>query len=45
MAAIQLTCARIRLVSGRGLAGAMRSHYPRWFLYGACLLLLAANVF
>jgi NRAMP (natural resistance-associated macrophage protein)-like metal ion transporter len=45
MAAIQLTCARIGLVSGRGLAGAMRRHYPRWFLYGACLLLLAANVF
>ena len=45
MAAIQLTCARIGLVSGRGLAGAMRRHYPRWFLYVACLLLLAANVF
>jgi len=45
MAAIQLTCARIGLVSGRGLAGAMRAHYPRWFLYGACLLLLVANVF
>ena len=45
MAAIQLTCARIGLVSGRGLAGAMRQHYPRWFLYGACLLLLVANVF
>jgi NRAMP (natural resistance-associated macrophage protein)-like metal ion transporter len=45
MAAIQLTCARIGLVSGRGLAGAMRRHYPRWFLYTACFLLLAANVF
>jgi NRAMP (natural resistance-associated macrophage protein)-like metal ion transporter len=45
MAAIQLTCARIGLVSGRGLAGAMREHYPRWFLHGACLLLLVANVF
>src|SRR5205823_18423 len=45
MAAIQLTCARIGLVSGRGLAGAMREHYPRWFLYAACLLLLVANVF
>jgi NRAMP (natural resistance-associated macrophage protein)-like metal ion transporter len=45
MAAVQLTCARIGLVSGRGLAGAMRRHYPRWFLYGACLLLLVANVF
>lgn len=45
MAAIQLTCARIGLVSGRGLAGATRQHYPRWFLYGACVLLLGANVF
>ena len=45
MAAIQLTCARIGLVSGRGLAGAMRQYYPRWFLYAACVLLLVANVF
>jgi len=45
MAAIQLICARIGVVSGRGLAGAMRAHYPRWFLYAACVLLLVANVF
>jgi len=45
MAAVQLICARIGLVSGRGLAGAIRHHYPRSFLYAACLLLLAANVF
>ncbi len=45
MAAVQLICARIGLVSGRGLAGAIRRHYPRSFLYAACLLLLAANVF
>lgn len=45
MAAIQLICARIGLVSGFGLAGAVRRHYPRAFLYIACLLLLAANVF
>ena len=43
--AVQLICARIGLVSGRGLAGAVRRHYPRPFLYAACLLLLAANVF
>jgi len=43
--AVQLTCARIGLVSGRGLAGAVRHHYPRPFLYAACLLLLVANVF
>ena len=45
MAALQLICARIGLVSGHGLAGAVRRHYPRPYLYGACLLLLVANVF
>lgn len=45
MAAVQLICARIGLVTGRGLAGAVRRHYPRPFLYAACLLLLVANVF
>jgi NRAMP (natural resistance-associated macrophage protein)-like metal ion transporter len=43
--AVQLTCARIGLVSGAGLAGAVRHHYPRAFIYAACLLLLVANVF
>ncbi|MGH7275574.1 MAG: Nramp family divalent metal transporter [Candidatus Rokuibacteriota bacterium] len=45
MAAVQLICARIGLVTGRGLAGAVRHHYPRPFLYAACLILLAANIF
>ncbi len=45
MAAIQLVCARIGLVTGRGLAGAVRQHYPRWLLLGACFILLVANVF
>ncbi len=45
MVAIQLICARIGLVSGVGLAGAVRRHYPRPLLYVACLLLLVANVF
>src|SRR2546426_10807185 len=45
MAAIQLVCARIGLVTGRGLAGAVRNHYPRPLLFGACALLLVANVF
>lgn len=45
MAAVQLICARIGLVTGRGLAAAIRQHYPRPFLYFACLLLLIANVF
>src|SRR5881296_1156943 len=45
VAAVQLICARIGLVTGRGLAAAIRRHYPRPFLYVACLLLLVANVF
>ncbi|MBI4638863.1 MAG: divalent metal cation transporter [Candidatus Rokubacteria bacterium] len=45
MIAIQLICARIGLVTGQGVAAALRHHYPRPFLYAACLLLLAANVF
>jgi len=45
MVAVQLICARIGLVTGHGLAGAIRGHYPRPLLYSACLLLLIANVF
>jgi len=45
MAAVQLICARIGLVTGRGLAGVIRGRYPRPLLYAACLLLLVANVF
>ena len=45
MAAVQLTCARIGLVSGRGLVGAVRRHVPRPLLYVACALVMLANVF
>jgi len=45
MAAVQLMCARLGLVTGRGLAGVLRRYYPRWVLWGACLLLIVANVF
>src|SRR5882672_3836098 len=45
MAAIQLVCARIGLVTGRGLTGALRRHYPRQLLMAACFILLVANVF
>ena len=34
MAAMQEMCARIGLVTQRGLAGTLRQHYPRWVLYG-----------
>jgi Mn2+/Fe2+ NRAMP family transporter len=29
---------------GRGLAAAVRIHYPRWVLWGACSILVVANV-
>src|SRR5437870_2657611 len=44
MAAVQMMCARLGMVTGLGLAGVVRRHYPRWILYGACALLVAANV-
>lgn len=43
MAAVQLMCARLGLVTGRGLAGVIRHRYPRWVLWGACALLISAN--
>ncbi len=32
------------MVTGRGLAGVVRLRYPRWVLWGACILLIVANV-
>ncbi|MDP3724119.1 MAG: Nramp family divalent metal transporter [bacterium] len=43
MVAIQEMCARIGLVTGRGLAGNMRMHYPRPFLLGLTALVVFAN--
>jgi NRAMP (natural resistance-associated macrophage protein)-like metal ion transporter len=43
MTAVQLICARIDMVSGRGLAGVLRRHYGRTLLYPAVLALLIAN--
>ena len=43
MAAVQFICAKIGMVSGMGLAGVLRKHYPRWVIYGAISLLLIAN--
>jgi NRAMP (natural resistance-associated macrophage protein)-like metal ion transporter len=45
MAAVQLMCARLGMVTGRGLAGVIRVRYPRWVLWSACLLLVVANLF
>ena len=44
MAAVQLMCARLGMVTGRGLAAVVRQRYPRWVLWSACLLLIVANV-
>src|SRR5438045_4018857 len=44
MAAVQLMCARLGLVTGLGLAGVIRRRYSRWVLWGACTLLVVANV-
>lgn len=43
MSAIQEISARIGRVSGRGLAGNIRRHYPAWLLYPIVLLLVLAN--
>ncbi len=33
MTVIQTMCARIGMVTGRGLAGTLKEHYPRWVLF------------
>ncbi|OGH37536.1 MAG: iron transporter [Candidatus Levybacteria bacterium RIFCSPLOWO2_01_FULL_38_21] len=43
MAAIQEMCGRIGLVTGKGLAGVIRLHYPKKVLYLTVFLLLFAN--
>jgi len=43
MAAIQKISALIGRVTGRGIAGNMRKHYPKWVAYPVVLLLLIAN--
>jgi NRAMP (natural resistance-associated macrophage protein)-like metal ion transporter len=45
MAVIQEMCARIGLVTGRGLAGNVRAHFGRRVLYISTLFLFAANTF
>jgi NRAMP (natural resistance-associated macrophage protein)-like metal ion transporter len=43
MAAVQMMCARIGMVTGQGLAGAMRRKFPRWVIVFASAALLGAN--
>ena len=45
MSAVQLMCARLGMVTGRGLGGVIRKRYPPWVLWLACVLLIVANVF
>jgi len=45
MAVVQLMCARLGMVTGRGLGGAIRLRYSPWVLWLACVLLIVANVF
>jgi NRAMP (natural resistance-associated macrophage protein)-like metal ion transporter len=44
MAAVQLMCARLGMVTGRGLASVVRRRYSRLVLWSACLVLVVANV-
>jgi NRAMP (natural resistance-associated macrophage protein)-like metal ion transporter len=44
MTAVQLMCARLGLVTGQGLASVIRRRYSRWVLWGACALLVVANI-
>ncbi len=45
MSAVQEMCARIGMVTGRGLAGNIRLHYSKRVLRFATLLLFSANAF
>ena len=44
MAAVQEMCGRIGMVTGNGLSGVLRKHYPRSVLGIAVLLLVTANI-
>lgn len=43
MAAVQMMCARIGKVTGKGLAGNFSQRFPRWLLLAFVIALLAAN--
>ena len=43
MGCVQFMCARIGMVTGQGLAGALRQKIPRWMLIVAALALFGAN--
>jgi Mn2+/Fe2+ NRAMP family transporter len=43
MGCVQMMCARVGMVTGMGLAGAMRQKFPRWVVGVIALALLIAN--
>lgn len=43
MGCVQMMCARVGMVTGMGLAGAMRQKFPRWVVGAISLALLIAN--
>jgi NRAMP (natural resistance-associated macrophage protein)-like metal ion transporter len=43
MGCVQFMCARIGMVTGRGLAGALRQKFPPWLIFTGAIALLVAN--
>ena len=43
MAGVQMMCARIGMVTGRGLTAGLRQKFPRWLVLGCAWILLVAN--
>ena len=43
MSSVQFMCAKIGMVSGRGLAGVLKIHYPRALVYASVFSLAIAN--
>lgn len=43
IAAVQLLCSRLAMMSGRGFAEAIALHMPRWVLISTCAALFCAN--
>jgi Mn2+/Fe2+ NRAMP family transporter len=44
MGCVQMMCARVGMVTGMGLAGALREKFPRWVVAVIAIALLIANV-
>ncbi len=44
MIAVQEMCGRLGAITGKGIAGILKDHYPKWLLFGSLGLLVAANI-